>query len=160
MSGPGSEQRPLKPEFRRYIFLDPDGGQSTGDWTYVIVHAPTGVFYEHQYGGTANLLARCEGFLVPLVGGEGLAELLTLFRRDLRGSGIGAQPWPDDLLRRLREAVGKIPYWESAETAEGLDFISPHPLELDETRLKEADEAWVPVLTVDGPAMLIWPNSD
>jgi hypothetical protein len=160
VSGPRGEQRPPRPYFRRYVFLDPDGGQSTRDRLYVIVHAPTGVLYEHQYGGTANHLARYEGFLVPVAVGDGLAELVTLFRRDLRGSGIGDLPWPDDLLRRLRDAVGKISYWESAATAEGLDSIRPHPLKLDETRLSEADEAWVPVVTVDGPAMLIWANSD
>jgi hypothetical protein len=151
---------PRQSEFRRYVFLDPDGTQSTEDWSYVIVHAPTGIFYEHQYGGTANLLARYEGYLVPVAGDEGLAELLTLFRRDLRGSGVGGLPWPDALLQRLRDAVGKISYWESAATAEGLNFISPHPLKLDEARLSEADEAWLPVVTVDGPAMLTWPNSD
>ncbi|WUO43891.1 DUF6210 family protein [Streptomyces sp. NBC_00285] len=31
---------------------------------------------------------------------------------------------------------------------------------LDESRLAEADEAWVPVLTPDGPGVLTWENSD
>ncbi|WP_328753160.1 DUF6210 family protein [Streptomyces sp. NBC_00285] len=34
------------------------------------------------------------------------------------------------------------------------------PLLLDESRLAEADEAWVPVLTPDGPGVLTWENSD
>lgn len=34
------------------------------------------------------------------------------------------------------------------------------PLVLDETRLDELDEAWLPVVCADGPAVLIWPNSD
>ena len=35
----------------------------------------------------------------------------------------------------------------------------PHPLLLDEQHLGDADEAWVPVLTPDGPGVLVWPNS-
>ncbi|MGM1060082.1 DUF6210 family protein [Saccharothrix sp. Mg75] len=36
----------------------------------------------------------------------------------------------------------------------------PHPLLLDGSRMSEADEAWVPVLTPDGPGVLVWSNSD
>ncbi|MEU6356441.1 DUF6210 family protein [Streptomyces sp. NPDC047072] len=36
----------------------------------------------------------------------------------------------------------------------------PSLLDLDESRLAEADEAWVPVLTPDGPGVLTWENSD
>jgi hypothetical protein len=34
------------------------------------------------------------------------------------------------------------------------------PLRIDEERADELDEAWVPVLTPDGPAYLAWVNSD
>lgn len=34
------------------------------------------------------------------------------------------------------------------------------PLVLDETRLDELGEAWLPMVCADGPAVLIWPNSD
>ncbi|MFJ8440785.1 DUF6210 family protein [Kitasatospora griseola] len=33
-------------------------------------------------------------------------------------------------------------------------------MRLDEIRLDRADEAWVPVLTPDGPAVPVWSNSD
>jgi hypothetical protein len=33
-------------------------------------------------------------------------------------------------------------------------------LKLDESRIAEADEAWVPVLTPDGSGVLMWFNSD
>lgn len=33
-------------------------------------------------------------------------------------------------------------------------------LQVDETAIDELDEAWIPVLTVDGPGVLIWSNSD
>ncbi len=32
--------------------------------------------------------------------------------------------------------------------------------ELDEQHLSEADEAWIPVRTPDGPGILVWFNSD
>ncbi|MFD9903267.1 DUF6210 family protein [Streptomyces sp. NPDC059063] len=31
---------------------------------------------------------------------------------------------------------------------------------MDETRVGEADEAWVPVVTPDGPGVPVWFNSD
>ncbi|MDX8149202.1 DUF6210 family protein [Lentzea sp. BCCO 10_0061] len=33
-------------------------------------------------------------------------------------------------------------------------------LRLDESRIREADEAWIPVITPDGPGLLVWCNSD
>ncbi|MFI8456658.1 DUF6210 family protein [Kitasatospora sp. NPDC085464] len=36
----------------------------------------------------------------------------------------------------------------------------PPWLQLDESRIGEADEAWVPVITPDGPGVLVWLNSD
>ena len=144
---------------QRYVFLDPDGTQGRG-WFYVIVQAPTGIFYEQQYGGTATRLNHVEGYLVPVQGDQALVELRTIFERDLRGSGAEGYPWSADLLQRLRSAVAKVVFWGSAATSEGLNSSSPQKLELDEERLPELDEAWIPVVTADGPAMLVWQNSD
>lgn len=68
----------------RYVFLDPDG--MAGTWLYVIVEAPTGVFYQQQYGGTACRLGQVEGFLVPVAAAQGLDALSELL-------GLTAQPW-------------------------------------------------------------------
>ncbi|MFF7677589.1 DUF6210 family protein [Actinacidiphila glaucinigra] len=46
-------------------------------------------------------------------------------------------------------------YWASDGTSE-----QPHALRLDESRIRDADEAWVPVITPDGAAVLVWFNSD
>jgi hypothetical protein len=54
-----------------------------------------------------------------------------------------------------RELVEGIDYWAS----DALN-ATPHPLRLDERHLSDADEAWVPVLTPDGPGILVWSNSD
>ncbi|WP_460358611.1 DUF6210 family protein [Actinoallomurus acanthiterrae] len=41
-----------------------------------------------------------------------------------------------------------------------MNSSSPRKLELDEERLHELDEAWTPVVTADGPGILVWQNSD
>ncbi|MFF7129215.1 DUF6210 family protein [Streptomyces sp. NPDC008240] len=35
-----------------------------------------------------------------------------------------------------------------------------HSLRLDESRMRDADESWSPVITPDGPGVLLWANSD
>ena len=46
-------------------------------------------------------------------------------------------------------------YW----ACDGHDEQS-HDLKLDESRMPEADETWLPVITPDGPGVLMWNNSD
>ncbi|QFG21091.1 DUF6210 family protein [Actinomadura sp. WMMB 499] len=149
----------------RYVFLDPDGTQ--GEWLYVVVQAGTGVVYQQQYGGTATLLGGVEGYLVPIAardpvtGRDGLRELRDVFERTLRGAGVaGAGPRGigPGLLDRIRSAVGALRFWPSGPSAE--PGTGRAPLRLDEERLPELDEAWVPVRTPDGPGVLMWDNSD
>ncbi|MFF7211919.1 DUF6210 family protein [Streptomyces sp. NPDC008238] len=138
----------------RFVFLDPDG-TGAGGWLYAVVEARTGAVYQQQYGGTACRQGQVEGFLVPLAGPDGLAALRELFEGDFRGAGTWNHTWPDDERDRLRFAVRAVRYWASDGTTE-----QPHALRLDESRIREADEAWVPVITPDGPAVLVWSNSD
>lgn len=137
----------------RHVFLDPiefDGG-----WLYVIVGAPTGVVYQQQYGGTACRQGKLEGFLVPVVGADALNDLRRLFEVDFRGAGTWNYRWPAEELDRLRSVVGDIGYWAS----DGLTD-EPHALRLDDSRIPDVDEAWIPVDTPDGPGVLVWNNSD
>ncbi|HEX6969574.1 MAG TPA: DUF6210 family protein [Micromonosporaceae bacterium] len=138
---------------RRFVFLDPDG--MAGSWLYVIVEAKTGVFYQQQYGGTACRQGQVEGFLVPVTGADALDGLRQLFEKDFRGKGTWNYRWSDEELDRLRQIIGGIVYW----ACDGLNE-EPHSLRLDESRLHEADEAWIPVITPDGPGVLVWCNSD
>ena len=78
-----------------------------------------------------------------------------LFERHLRGAGTWNYRWPEDELEKLRQIVSSISYWAGDGHSE-----QPHPLRLDDSRLPEADEAWLPVVTPDGAGILVWPNSD
>ncbi|MCX2949336.1 DUF6210 family protein [Lentzea sp. NEAU-D7] len=139
---------------QHFVFLDPDGSAGDG-WLHTVVEAKTGVVYQQQYGGTACWLGQVEGFLVPLSGPEGLRALRELFERDLRGAGAWGRDWSDAERGRLREIVAMIGYWACDGSEE-----EPSVLRLDESRMRDADEAWIPVITPDGPGVLLWCNSD
>ncbi|MEV4347335.1 DUF6210 family protein [Actinoplanes sp. NPDC049596] len=136
----------------RHVSLDPDGLAGL----CVLVAAPTGVVYHHQYGGTACRQGRQEGFLVPLAAFSALDELREIFEVHLDSVGTWNYRWPDEELDHLRRVISEISYWTSDDGRSE----EPKPLALDESRLPEADEAWIPVQTPDGPGILIWPNSD
>ncbi|MFW5418196.1 hypothetical protein J0910_16415 [Nocardiopsis sp. CNT-189] len=138
----------------RYVFLDPDGTFGD-DWLYVVVEAPTGVFYQQQYGGTACRHGQVEGFLVPVFNPDALEAFRELFEKEFRGTGMHCRSWAEGETARLREGVADIRYWACDE-----QDAEEHRLRLDESRLDEADEAWVPVATPDGPGVLVWCNSD
>lgn len=143
-----------RPTAPRFVFLDPDGTMP-GDWIHVVVEAPTGVVHQQQYGGTACRQGQVEGFLVPVSGGDALGPLRELFEGDFKGAGVHSRPWPDGARERLRRTVAGIPYWACDGRDEERCF-----LRLDEDRFHEVDEAWVPVVTPDGPGILVWRNSD
>src|SRR2546422_10477988 len=138
---------------RRRVFLDLEGnGNGT---VFVIVAAPTGVVYEIQGGGYGCVPYELEGYLLP-VPGRGLdEELKDVFVGELQGAGAQGLTWPPPLLERLRGAVALHVHGSANR-----DDLYPAPLVLDESRLAEADEACVPVLTPDGPGVLVWENSD
>lgn len=140
---------------RRYVSLDPDGMAGGTGWLYVVVRAQTGVFYQQQYGGTACRQGQVEGFLVPVYGPDSLARLRELFEEHFRGAGTWNYRWRDEELASLRKLVQGICYW----ACDGLTEI-PHALQPDEQQLSDADEAWIPVHTPDGPGVLVWFNSD
>ncbi|OLF18438.1 DUF6210 family protein [Actinophytocola xanthii] len=138
---------------RRFVSLDPDG--MADGWLYVIVAAPTGVVHQHQYGGTACRQGQLEGYLVPVPAAEGLDALRALFEQDFDSVGTWNRRWRDEERDALTRIVRGVSYWASDGHGE-----ERHDLRLDESRMAEVDEAWVPVLTPDGPGVLVWPNSD
>lgn len=152
-----------KPAHR--VFLDPDGTWPS-QWLAVIVSAPTGVVYQHQCAGVACLLREVQGFLVPLGGhkldaDEGMVdptEFSGVFhkrRQCVWGSADNALP--PERLTLLRQLVSTVPYWFAGVDN---DTETREALALDDSRLEDVREAWVPVLTADGPGVLVWANCD
>lgn len=146
---------------KRYVFLDFEELRLCA-----VIPAATGVVYQQQYGGHACRQGQVEGYLLPvsaLRGGdceESVTALREIFEVDLAGWG-----WRDDaaqghLMTRLREAVAKIATAAPGQTPDDLLSREWKPLALDESRLSDLDEAWVPVLTAHGPGTLAWNNSD
>ncbi|MEV7119668.1 DUF6210 family protein [Kitasatospora griseola] len=141
---------------RRHIFLDPDGIGAGQGWMFVIVAAPTGVVYQNQGGGFGCIQYQQEGYLIPLFGRDLDVDLQEIFVGELKGQGSRRLDWPAELLDRLRAAVADFGVYGSGRHDDAL----PTWLALDESRLSEVDEAWVPVLTPHGPGVLVWENSD
>ncbi|MEM9070022.1 MAG: DUF6210 family protein [Myxococcota bacterium] len=134
------------------VMLDPDGSQA--GWMYVVVAARTGVTYLNQCAGLVCEIREIEGYLVPVgglktdpeLGVASPAELTALFHPN---NGLTAG------LARLRSAVSEIPFWVC-----GSEGDRRESLQLDEHRVGEVVEAWVPVITPLGRGILVWENSD
>jgi hypothetical protein len=139
---------------RRYVQLHPDGLADGTGWLHVVVRAQTGVFYRQQYGGTACRQGELEGFLVPVLGSSSFVQLRELFEGHFGGAGTWRHRWRDEEIESLRKQVRGISYWDGDALS-----ATPRPLRLDQRHLGEVDEAWVPVLTPDGPGILVWSNS-
>jgi len=152
------------------VFLDPDG--TIPHLFGVIVEHPTGIRYEQQCGGVETLQRSTEGYFIPLseftaIGdAEGVlsSQLTAVFHRGRsclwRGNPDKLPPntshLSPDRLETLKSLVESIPYWICDDS----DSEQRSHLRLDETRLGELIEAWVPVVTADGPAILVWENCD
>lgn len=146
----------------RSVFLDPDGTLPL--WLGVVVRAETGVVYSAQCGGVSTEQRLIEGYFVPLGGAKfdvdrgdvELDPLSVVFHRDdncqwtWRGADL-----PKDRLSALGLLVEEICYWGSAE---GHDLRSK--LQIDHSRISELAEAWIPVLTPNGPGVLLYKNCD
>jgi hypothetical protein len=152
----------------RTVMIDPDG--TCHSYLGVIVRHPTGIVYRQQCGGIETLERSAEGYFVPLGGatfdasqGRLLSVGLTAVFHDQGGcvfggmSYVGYPAFPPERLAQLRLQVEAIPYWSVAESGDTEQRV---PLQLDESRLSDLLEAWVPVVTPHGPAVLTWPNCD
>lgn len=135
--------------------------------TGLVFPAQTGVTYQHEGAGTANLHLRCEGFFVPFGNsiphrGETLISLGVLLHRKLASAG-NPYTWDDaDRLDAMLEEYGNDGYFP-------FRFI-----ETNREKLDESYEAWVHVRLTRGrddmypfsgvplptQAILTWNNSD
>lgn len=152
-----------------YVFLDPDGTNHSTISLYVIVAAATGVTYATQCAGVANNERSLEGFLVPVGGAKLDAEQGRLdsnaFREVFHGEkdqcywGDRHQVLPPARMNLLATRVAEIPYWISHPPG-SVGREARLALKLDVGRSDEIAEAWVPVVTPDGPGILTWDNCD
>ena len=136
---------------RALVFLDPDGTQDRQ--LHVVVESPTGVEYRSQCAGLACEERAAEGFLIPL----GQAERVTGFSAFFAAGPPDARPAEPGAERaeRLRQLVGRVVCWRTEAEGDHRERLA-----LDEERLDECVEAWVPVRTPYGPGILVFPNSD
>ncbi|MGW1995230.1 DUF6210 family protein [Embleya sp. NPDC001921] len=129
------------------------------DWLFVVLEAPTGTVYHLQTCGTSCVQSEVEGHLVPLQAPDSYAALNDLFVREFAGTG-GPRTWTPVHLSALRAAVAPIRLpLGTAPTFFDLGYPGT-PVHVDESRLSEATEAWIPVTTEFGNGILVWPNSD
>ena len=138
-----------------HIFLDPDGSLALG--LLLIVKASTGVIYEQQCGGFATERMSAEGFLIP-VGAESEAKVISdWFWKTFNGHCYsGHKAWTSELVAELSGLVNKIPCWLTSASGDDHRYL----LQLDATRIGECIEAWIPVISPYGPAILTLENSD
>lgn len=133
-------------------FTLPVDGDSPEQNMLVLVPGETGLVYEHQYGGCSCRHVEVEGFLVPAWAHPEAREALDrLFLVDLGGSGVRDED-RSEAVRGVGDAIERIWYRGTGDRLA--------PLWFDVERADELDEAWVPVLTPDGPAYLTWVSSD
>jgi hypothetical protein len=125
---------------------------------FLIIQAPTGVTYQHQCGGLRCDHREAEGFLVPVGGHKDAQPFIDFFDKEFDDYPL-VIPWTEAQIKKLRFLVRTMPYYDEAYEEEGTGF-GPYNAELDESRMAECTEAWIPVTTSDGNAILIFENCD
>lgn len=145
------------------VFLDPDG--TAPPWLAVVIRRRTNVVYASQCAGICCDQRLVEGYLVPLGGsksdfdgGKVMLQPLTDIFHDIGGcqSNWRGGELPASQRRRLARLVGEIPFWH----CQVADRDQPRQLRLDESRIDEVAEAWIPVKTPYGRGVLLHKNCD
>lgn len=161
------EQSELESRIRngtaKCVYVDPDGTYT--DWIVVVIRASTGIIYETQCAGTSCEQRKVEGYLIPVGGAHydinarpgplSESDLITAFHNGKRCT-FGAGVLPAERYAILRQAVCQVPYWTCDRA---LNHARTY-LIIDDSRRDEVCEGWVPVITPDGPAVLMWTNCD
>jgi hypothetical protein len=133
--------------------------ESDGEYLFIIVAAPTGVLYLQQCGGTACDERSQEGFLVQVGEERSAGVIYEWFWEQFQGSCMNAAGWNDKLVTELEKLIAKVSCWyldpKGQSRLGNLQY-----LKLDRARMNECVEAWIPVLSPYGPAILVLNNSD
>ena len=138
-----------------HVFLNPDGTQPFG--VIAIIAAPTGVTYSSQCAGTSNENRSIEGFVIPVAGEEQADEIHGWFWKRFHGNSNSRDiEWSESLTNELGKLIRTIPIWSTGHD----ENDERHFLSLDENRIHECAEAWIPVSTPYGIGILTLRNSD
>jgi hypothetical protein len=136
------------------VIIDPDGTLDFG--LLLLVRASTGIRYQSQSGGVYCVNRSEEGYLVPVGSGEDAAPLQAFFRSRFNGNPPDdGSAWSPEALTALDKALNGIRAWRADGAA-----ATPAPIQLDYQHLEGLTEAWIPVTSILGPAVLIFKNSD
>jgi hypothetical protein len=139
-----------------YVFLNPDGTQEKA--LYLLVEHLTGVTYAHQCAGYLTQTREAQGFLIPIGGPKMAQPLMEWFWKTFHGNSYEpATQWKEAHLAELKELVSQVVCWHSTTEAHHDERLF---LQLDESRLSECTEGWVPVQTPYGSGFLVFENCD
>jgi hypothetical protein len=137
------------------IFIDPDGTMQFEFGLMVLVLATTGVSYSTQCNGIATDEKSAEGFLVPVGDVNAAQPIMQWFKERFASIDPRTSPWTNERIASLAELVRRIPIWYR----QGENYVRSF-LELDQQRINECVEAWIPVITPFGKGYLLTANSD
>ena len=65
--------------------------------------------------------------------------------------------WTEARVHRLQELIEAVAYWRRTDVNEADERLQ---LKLDDARLSECTEGWIPVATAYGPGILVFENCD
>lgn len=137
-----------------YIFLADDSARLG---LLLIVEYPTGVEYGNQCAGYTNQEMRAEGFLIPLGDHNKERELYNFFWTEFRGNCyVPYNEWTAERTGKLSDIIREIACWYTEFGKVG----KLQSLKLDERRMDECVEAWIPVISPYGKGILTLMNSD
>jgi hypothetical protein len=153
-----AERLELEFDQMHHVFIASEGAAELG--LLLIVSSPTDVIYHVQCDGVACDQRSIEGFLVPLGQRESSERMWNELFCDEHLGNRGPIPWQTPslvgYLDRLEQIVGAVVCWKR----EADDTDQRLLLRLDRTRLEQCVEAWIPVISPYGPAILTFENSD
>jgi Family of unknown function (DUF6210) len=128
-----------------------------------VLQAEGGMVYGTQCAGLSTEMRFAQGYYVPAAGwkfdADGGPLQIEAFTEVFHRQGACQFAWqgaglPADRLARLRALVADLPW------CGGVGGEMKGRLSLDEERLDELAEAWVPVMSPDGRGVLLYKNCD
>jgi hypothetical protein len=122
----------------------------------LLVPHRSGVAYRQQCNGAKCEHRELEGFALPMAGAAAARGFMRWFEERFPSYSL-PENWREEDYADLSSLVRTIMSWPEDSADNAGDLV---PLELDRERLGEVTEAWIPVVSALGPAVLVFENSD